>query len=175
MLLTDPGSDYFKNISVFQDPLRQSAEPWCFSLMLSVPHRVGVGGLGELQEPPQFRFSYLQLQDTAQNKTQLATPCIAATPCKVTCVALRLLSGHHVWNNFYHTSHQMFSHFSNGHFYQERKLPHVAWKLISLKRTAARGFVVPLRTRSSLKGFPVYLSRFQGNEHPDKPAMVTCV
>ena len=126
MLLTDPGSDYFKNISVFQDPLRQSAEPWCFSLMLSVPHRVGVGGLGELQEPPQFRFSYLQLQDTAQNKTQLATPCIAATPCKVTCVALRLLSGRHVWNNFYHTSHQMFSHFSNGHFYQERKLPHVA-------------------------------------------------
>ena len=61
-----------------------------------------------------------------QNKTQLATPCLAATPCKVTCVALCLLSGRHVWNNFYHTSHQMFSHFSNGHFYRERKLSHVA-------------------------------------------------
>lgn len=44
MLLTDPGSDSFKSISsAFQDPLRQSAEPWCFSLMLSAPHRVGVG------------------------------------------------------------------------------------------------------------------------------------
>ena len=90
-----------------------------------------------------------------QDKTKHNRQCHASPPhpARWRMLLCACLSGRHVWNNFYHTSHQMFSHFSDGHFYQEWKLPHVAWKLRSLKRAAARGFAVPLRPWSSLKAF----------------------
>lgn len=149
-------SDSFKSISsAFRDPLRQSAEPWCFSLMLSVPHRVGVGqgrseGAAGASTIQIFMFTASRHKTKQNNRQRHASP---PHPARWRVLLWACLSGRHVWNNFYHTSHQMFSHFSNGHFYQEWKLPHVAWKPRSLKRATARGFLVPLRTWSSLKAF----------------------
>ena len=167
--MLDPRPGYFKNISfVPRDPLRHPLNhhvlAWC-SLFLTESGRYR----RSLYNPD---FPILQLQDATQNKTQLATPRSAAIPSKVMFVPLCLLSGHHVLNNFYHTSHRMFSHLSNWYFYQEWKLPHVAWRRRSSKRAAASGFFVYLRTRPSRNAFSV-LPGFQVNEHPDKPATVT--